>query len=155
MEFRYDTYCGLYCGACKVITSLKEDRLPELAEKARMKLEDLECYGCKSSNNAIFCEPCKIMKCARQKGVEFCYECDDFPCSILLDFRNDEHPHHSVILKNLKDLSETSLEEWLQLQEARWRCPSCKTRFAWYDSVCEKCGGKLYNAEDEEKDLGQ
>ena len=35
MKFRYDTYCGLYCGACPVILAIEENRLEEFAEKTK------------------------------------------------------------------------------------------------------------------------
>ena len=38
----------------------------------------------------------------RAKGVASCGECPAFPCDILKGFDADEHPHHSVVLKNLE-----------------------------------------------------
>lgn len=49
--------CGLYCGSCKLY----------LREK---------CGGCKIKRSEI----CPIWKCAEEKGLEFCSECDYFPC---------------------------------------------------------------------------
>jgi hypothetical protein len=49
--------CGMYCGSCKFY----------LAEK---------CEGCKKIRKEI----CPIWKCAEERGVRFCGECQDFPC---------------------------------------------------------------------------
>jgi len=49
--------CGVYCGACKFY----------LTEK---------CGGCRAKRN----EQCTIWKCAEERGLRFCGECDRFPC---------------------------------------------------------------------------
>ena len=36
-EFRYDSYCGLYCGACEIIKAYQK----ELAIGAKARWEDL------------------------------------------------------------------------------------------------------------------
>jgi hypothetical protein len=41
-------------------------------------LAGIDCPGCR--NAAAEEKPCGILKCYRGKGVDFCFECDDFPC---------------------------------------------------------------------------
>jgi hypothetical protein len=158
MKFRYDTYCGLYCGACGVIVAMKNNRLEEFANAhdfggKKLSAADLECYGCKTTQTAVFCDRCGILDCAVEKGVEFCIECDEYPCDRLKSFQGDQAPHHSAIFKNLERIKEIGIEPWFSEQEKRWSCPACGGRFSWYDEKCESCGAKLYNCKDEEKDL--
>jgi len=152
MEFRYDTYCGLYCGACEVLIANKNGEVEKLAKAWNMKPKELRCHGCKTETTASFCATCDVKKCAENK-VEFCFQCNEYPCARLVEFKNDKYPHHSVVLKNLNSIRDKGINKWLEEQETRWSCPGCGTKFSWYDKVCKKCGEKLYSCEDEEKDL--
>lgn len=153
MEFRYDTYCGLYCGACEVLIANKNGEVEKLAKAWNMKTKELRCHGCKTETTASFCATCDVKKCAENKKVDFCFQCNEYPCARLVEFKNDKYPHHSVVLKNLDSIREKGINKWLEEQETRWSCPGCGMKFSWYDKVCKKCGEKLYSCEDEEKDL--
>lgn len=153
MEFKYDTYCGLYCGACEVLVATKNGDVEKAAKAWNMKPEELRCHGCKTGTISSFCSTCDIKKCAEDKRVDFCFQCDEYLCARLVEFKNDKYPHHSVILKNLDFIRGKGINKWLEEQEARWSCPNCGAKFSWYDQVCKKCGEKLYSCEDEEKDL--
>lgn len=153
MKFQYDTYCGIYCGACDVLMANEKGEVEKMAKEWKMKPEDIKCFGCKTETNSIYCVDCGIKLCAEDKKVEFCFECKEFPCSRITAFRNDEHPHHSIVLKNLKIIRENGVEKWLVEQKKRWCCSNCGERFCWYDKTCKKCSNKLYNCQEEEKDL--
>lgn len=156
MEFRYDTYCGLNCGACPVLGANErgdEEWLKKAAESEPCKIEDIRCHGCKTDVTAMFCTDCEIRLCAREKGLEFCNQCLEFPCKTITEFRNDRHPHHSVIFKNLRTIHEKDVEVWLAEEEVRWSCKNCGTRFYWYSKECPECGAELYNSVKEEEDL--
>jgi len=153
MDYRYDTYCGLYCGACPVLVANQKGTIEELASRNDMDPADLVCAGCKSGTLASFCADCHFIPCAHGKGVESCVECDEYPCERLTAFRDDERPHHSVVTKNLDRLSEIGLKAWLAEQNKRWKCEACGARFAWYDEKCPECGAGTYDARAEEKDI--
>lgn len=153
MRYRYDTYCGLYCGACAVLIANREGILEESAQEWEMDPEDLKCHGCKSRTMAIYCKTCDIRQCAEDNQVDFCFQCTEYPCTRLVEFRNDECPHHSVVFQNLETIQKKGVQKWLEEQESRWSCPECGKKFAWYDDTCKKCGTKLYNCKNEEKDI--
>jgi protein-arginine kinase activator protein McsA len=94
-----------------------------------------------------------LKQCALDHHVEFCFECDEYPCEKLQTFKNDDNPHHSVVLRNLDHLKEVGSEKWLDEQKKRWSCPQCGTPFSWYDRECEACGPQLYNAVEEDRDI--
>jgi predicted RNA-binding Zn-ribbon protein involved in translation (DUF1610 family) len=150
MEFRYDTFCGLYCGACDVLQANKTGTVETLAQAWGMEPDQLRCHGCKSQVNAVYCIDCDIKECAEKRSVAYCFQCDDYPCARLVDFRNDDHAHHSVVLQNLGHMCRLGLERWLDEQRARWSCPNCGVEFTWYDKACRACGGKVSNCEEEE-----
>lgn len=153
MKYRYDTYCGLYCGACAVLIANREGTLKESSQKWDTDPEDLKCHGCKTETNAVYCKTCDIKQCAENKQIDFCFQCAEYPCTRLVEFRNDEFPHHSVIFRNLEIIQKKGAKKWLEEQKLRWSCPECGTKFAWYDETCKKCGTKLYNCREEDKDL--
>jgi hypothetical protein len=39
-----------------------------------------KCEGCRKQSCHLFSN-CKVKQCYKDKNVEFCYQCDDFPCS--------------------------------------------------------------------------
>lgn len=153
MASRYDTYCGLYCGACDTLLANEQDRVGLLARRWKMSAEALTCRGCKSGVASVWCTKCEIRRCAMARGVEFCFECTDYPCNQLRAFAADDSPHHSVVLKNLEAIRVKGVAAWLEEQKARWSCPQCGTRFSWYDRRCGRCRQRLYDCRGEEADL--
>jgi predicted RNA-binding Zn-ribbon protein involved in translation (DUF1610 family) len=153
MIMRYDSYCGLYCGACDVLQANEEGRIEELAKEWDIDPDDIVCHGCKTEISSVYCRTCDIKKCAEDKKVEFCFQCSEYPCPLLVEFRTDECSHHSVVLKNLGMIKEKGVLTWLGEQEKRWSCPECGTAFTWYNKTCRMCGKVLYNCEDEEVDI--
>jgi len=147
MDYRLESYCGLYCGACEVLRANKTNRIEEAATAWGMKAEDLLCHGCKSEVNSIYCRDCEIKDCARTKGVEFCFECFDYPCQYLTDLQKDEDPHHAVILDNLDKIKESGRDNWLEEQNKRWSCKACGAETGWYDSKCRNCGAEVVSCE--------
>ncbi len=148
---RIDSFCGLYCGACDIFLARRKGTLPELARKWGRTARDLTCPGCKTEIVSIYCRECSIKACAREKKLDYCFQCSLFPCEELVNFNNDQHPHHSIVLHNLALIREKGLGEWLGEQEKRWQCPNCNTAFSWYDSKCPACGGKVKSCIEEEE----
>jgi hypothetical protein len=155
MAFRYDTYCGLYCGACPVLVANETGQLAETARKWDMKPEELVCGGCKSGVECVYCRSCRLKACAQDKQIESCVECAEYPCLQLIDFRNDSHPHHSAVLGNLSRIRKIGVRNWLTEQKTRWSCSMCGTRFTWYDETCAQCGSRLYNCRSEDDELSR
>jgi hypothetical protein len=147
MEFKRDAYCGLYCGACPHLVATEkqdEDTLKVLAQRATISLEDAHCHGCKSDQVAIWCRDCNLKTCARRKGVDFCSECDEYPCADFIAFRDTpDYPYHAPTPGHLQTIAENGLVYWLDEQDTRWRCPMCQTRFNWFDTTCPECGSTV------------
>lgn len=153
MEIRYDSYCGLYCGACPYLLATETGTIKEFAAMDQMPAEEAACGGCKSDVQARFCRECRMRQCARDRGLETCGACPEYPCERLTAFRHDVYPHHSVVFRNQGVIKHGGLAAWLAGQRERWRCPRCGRRFTWYDAGCEGCGADLYDCRAEEKDL--
>ncbi len=156
MKVHHDSFCGLNCGACPVGLANERDdtvTLSRLAKEWGVEPSLLSCSGCRGEITIPFCARCEMRKCAISRGHDFCFQCDVFPCEALTRFRNDDMPHHSVVFKNLKRISEMGVGKWLKEENDRWSCPACSRRFSWYESVCASCGGPLLDAVSEEKQV--
>lgn len=153
MQFRFDSYCGLYCGGCGIVHSIERGTLEEMAAKWESTPEKMECYGCKSEHIAGFSQNCRIRKCAIDKGFEFCSECGEYPCETLMDFLELQSCHPKIHLNNLHRLRVKGLETWLSEQETRWRCRNCGTKFHFDEATCIQCGKEVYNMVKEAEDL--
>lgn len=133
-------YCGLYCGACKIFMATSDNDLNDIAIQTKIPEEYLACNGCRSDKINLCCMNCGIRRCCVSKKVNSCNECEEFPCSVLTAFNNDEYPHHNDAIESLKLLSEMGPDEWLKMKNRRWSCENCHTPFHWYEKNCENCG---------------
>lgn len=90
--------CGVFCGGCPVYV---RDRKP--------------CPGAQISQRCAG-KCCRFFTCARQKGAEFCHQCDEYPCPRLKRFARSWTKYGQDLLDNQKDLqmlgTEAFLEQW-------------------------------------------
>jgi hypothetical protein len=132
-------YCGLYCQECPSYTGSIADLARDLRKELRTFRYDKiaeslssysffkyfkhypECYevlgglvkmrckrGCKAGGGPPFC---KIRKCCVKKGIEGCWECDEFKTCTKLDFLRASHG--DAHLKNLRILSRRGVDHFL------------------------------------------
>ncbi len=155
MIFRFDSYCGLYCGACFIMNAYKQSRSDCLSEDWISPLEDKEikCQGCKSELVFENFRGCQIRSCAKSKGIEFCNTCSDFPCEKIKSFQNRNVAHHNVAIQSLEIIKERGFQEWLKQQKEQWLCSNCGYPFSWYEENCIHCGTQLFNSVNENKTL--
>ena len=165
-EFRYDTYCGLYCGACDILAAYKKSQeqhtlpqwnaLPETIQQ-HIPQADIICYGCKSDTVFAGCRKCPIRKCARKKkGIESCLDCQKYPCLIhhisklvkTIMRLEKKLPHLKITPKNLATIQQKGIRVWLEEQQHTWQCPDCQTHFTWYQQECSQCGKNLETFKD-------
>ena len=128
--------CGVYCGACRSYLLLKKDLLEERGYKSG-------CNGCRIRN-----KKCSYIKrdCAliRKNEIEFCYECNTFPCSNLKRLDEMYSKRYGVSqIKNLKRLQEVGFEQWIQEKEKLYQCLDCGGEICVHDAECFDCGNKL------------
>lgn len=104
--------CGLFCPGCAsfVATRHNPEWHQKLADNMNLTVEDLTCYGCKSERPSIFCrELCKMKACTTEKSIDFCGECDEYPCQVLKEFQI-EMPHRIEVWESQKRIKEVGFE---------------------------------------------
>lgn len=136
--------CGLFCVACDnfIDTVENQEKLAKKAEKNGRSLEDCLCRGCRSDTLNYFCrENCYMKACAEKKKVDFCGECDEFPCAELKEFQA-ARPHRIELWKNHERIVEAGFETWHSEMLEHYSCPQCGTINSAYDLRCRECGAE-------------
>ena len=142
-DLKLVTYCGLHCTLCA-----QRGRIPRQAQELResMHKEGYDFWGteipgfkefwkfltdlCDVDNGCPGCRAgggypaCTIRKCARERGIEICVFCEEYPCERVLEIAK----RYPTLLADGKRMREIGLEAWIQEQEER-----AKTGFAYAD----------------------
>ena len=114
--------CGAYCGRCPLYLARTDQSLRQkMAERQDIPVEKvIVCAGCRQLRGKVKVaggDPiCHTYACAvDQRGLEFCYECDDFPCENLHPCadRTREIPHNLKVY-NLLRLQKEGIDTWLE-----------------------------------------
>jgi hypothetical protein len=108
--------CGFYCGTCRHYLAQSKGLLEEKGLKAG-------CQGCriKDKNCAFIKKDCALI---RKKEIDFCYECNNFPCENLIKL-NQRHLRDDNIsmIDNLRRIEKIGAAKCLKEQEKKWSCP--------------------------------
>jgi hypothetical protein len=141
--------CGMNCGICSGYLAFKHD-------VKRNEIRIPYCTGCRprEKNCAFLKKRCDLLLGG---SVEYCYECDSFPCKRLqqIDKRYRTFYRMSMI-ENLESIKENGIAEFLREEAKRWECPKCGGVICCHNGVCFDCGlnelksrKKLYRWEDD------
>ncbi len=128
--------CGIYCGACRHYLLKKKN----LLEKRGFKQG---CDGCRirNKNCAFIKKDCPWYK---KKKVQFCYECDEFPCDRMYRMESIYQEKYKVsMIGNLERIKEVGSQKWLQEQQELYTCPKCGGEISVHDAECFDCGLKI------------
>jgi hypothetical protein len=114
----------------------------EVGKELSIDPENVRCGGCKSDVRFIGCRDCYIRSCAERKELNYCFECNDFPCEYFEQFLNLK-PHLISTTENLETIKSKGLEIWLEEQKIRWQCSNCLEKFSWYQFECQSCSNPV------------
>ncbi len=134
--------CGLFCPACSAFIGSTEEpaRLQTIANNFQVPVEKVECKGCRSDKRGLYCENyCKMTRCAAEKGIDFCYQCQEYPCSDIKTFQA-LMPHRIELWQSQDRIKEVGWERWYAEMVEHYSCPDCGTINSAYDMACRKCG---------------
>lgn len=139
-------YCGLACKACSVYIAscIGGEALERRAEKAGMTPEEMYCKGCRSEKTSPYCTACQIKKCIRKSHLEWCSECEKYPCQLLVDFQKSL-PHRAEIFQSLDLARENSVHNWEMQMQKDFSCEECSTYNSVYAGECMECGNDTVN----------
>ncbi len=122
--------CGLDCFNCPLFIAKNDERMRKrVSENMNIPFGECYCDGCRMERGKIrvlnFEDMCRVYKCATDKGYEFCYVCEDFPCDFLQPYadRAKQFPHNFKVY-NLCLIKKLGLERW-----AKEKSKDVRTRY--------------------------
>jgi len=139
--------CGLYCGVCAIHIAERDNnlkfkkRLVDAYKPFANSIDDIKCSGCLSENQKDifgYCQTCPIRDCIKGKGIDGCYQCNDFPCKFIERFPIPVGK--KVILRAIPRWKELGTEKWVEEEEKRYHCPDCGNSLFRGAKRCNKCG---------------
>ncbi len=131
-QLEFVTYCGLYCSLCAERTRIPRraaalqaamveegwpywgSTMPDFDEFWRF-LQGLASDGCPGCRAGGGYPECQIRICARERAVDVCAWCPDFPCQHLETLA----ARYPVLLADNRRLQAVGLARWLAEQEER------------------------------------
>ncbi|HNW56982.1 MAG TPA: DUF3795 domain-containing protein [Bacteroidales bacterium] len=118
MEKKIVAPCGIDCFNCEVFKdNVTEEMQHRISESTKIPAEKITCNGCSDGNICLFLKfqgkSCATLNCVKEKNVNFCYECDDFPCNYLMPLaKGAEKYPHNLKLFNLCTIKKLGIEAW-------------------------------------------
>ena len=126
--------CGLDCFNCHFFLANENEeamnKVKKISEEYNIPIEVMFCKGCRDHNGRIplqkfiFGEAhrCAAYECSQKKGVEFCCQCDEFPCDNLHPYADmaEELPHNTKVF-NLCLIRKLGLEKWAETKASQVR----------------------------------
>ena len=142
--------CGMFCGACGIYRAYKDDGelLTRLANNFKCSPEKVQCEGCMGLTSDCWGNGCKIVQCLNNKGLQFCYECDEYEkktCEKYEKLAKDYLESGEDIRASLTRIKAGETEEWLRESEQKYKCPQCGKPLPVYGTKgkCYHCGADL------------
>ena len=133
MNTKYICYCGLYCGNCAVKAKVEPASKTLYEEMKKAGFEEIihfipngdtfwtflkgmavdgVCVSCKNGSGN---PACAVRACAKEKNIEACALCADYPCDKFERFFEG----YPILKHDNAVLREQGLEAWAKLQDER------------------------------------
>ncbi len=118
--------CGIDCGICELYICKDNPQLFNYLLGRGIPEEKLPCKGCRAvaGNCPVLGMKCATYKCVVEHKVDFCYECNEFPCLKLHPSadRAEVLPHNLKVF-NLNKIQRSGLEAFIE------QSPGIKLRY--------------------------
>ena len=144
--------CGLYCGACGVYISTRDDNekfRTVMANLYKTDPEKTKCLGCMQPDPPKqlygYCAMCSIRDCVRGKGFYSCHQCQEWPCQRIKDFflaTGQRVMQRTIPIwrEKVAELGDKKgSEEWARAECERYHCPSCGSPLFRGAQRCRAC----------------
>ena len=133
MNKKYICYCGLYCENCAVKSKIEPASKILYNEMKKAGFEDIinfipdgegfwrflksvseerSCFSCQENSGN---PGCTVRICAKEKGIEMCALCKEYPCEKFDEFFNT----YSTLKNDNNILIKDGLYEWSKMQDKR------------------------------------
>ena len=109
--------CGLDCFNCSAyLENITEEYKQHASEFLKIPIEETICKGCRDEKGK--CKwangQCDTWDCIEKKGLNYCYECEDFPCKLLMPtLKGADYPHNMKVY-NLCRMKFFGIDNWIE-----------------------------------------
>ena len=110
--------CGIDCFNCEVYEeNVTEEFQNRISMLTKIPKESITCKGCIDGSQCLFLhisgKKCKTLECVKKQGVDYCFNCDHFPCEHLMPIANEAEKYpHNIKLYNLCLMKKIGVDEW-------------------------------------------
>ncbi|HBD95390.1 MAG: hypothetical protein A2015_05840 [Spirochaetes bacterium GWF1_31_7] len=117
--------CGVNCFVCYVHLKVKKP-----------------CNGCYGSddNKPERCKNCTIKQCVSNKSLQYCFECNDYPCQLIKNLEKSYTKRYNVsIMANSEMVKKYGVSEFQQTEVVKWKCSTCGGVITQHGMYCSEC----------------
>jgi hypothetical protein len=109
--------CGLPCFHCPAYLAKEDSEIRErVAATLGIPTEKAACEGCRLQKGCIALlnqnKTCRIFLCTAEKGIDFCHECDNFPCERFQPYADNAQFPHNTKMYQLCMMKKVGIEKW-------------------------------------------
>lgn len=118
MNERIIAPCGIDCTICEMFEKNVTDEFQErISSSIKVPKEMITCKGCANGHQCTFLElqkkRCKTLECVENKKVQYCFECDTFPCEYLMPLADGANKFpQNIKVYNLCLMKRLGVDEW-------------------------------------------
>jgi len=116
--------CGLPCFHCPAhLAKTNPEIRKRMSEAFNIPEDEAYCEGCRALEGRIkLLNPdvqCKIYECVTERKIDFCNECDNFPCERFQPYADKaDYPHNSKMYQ-LCMMKKLGFEKWAVEEAAK------------------------------------
>jgi hypothetical protein len=124
--------CGMNCAICSGYLAREKD----------IKSKGIGmpyCAGCRPRDKkcAFLKKRCDLLL---NNSIEYCYECDDFPCDKLLHIDKRYRINYKMsMIENLECIKKFGIEQFLEKEREKWKCSLCGGVICCHNGICFSC----------------
>ncbi len=117
--------CGIYCGTCDIHTAGRDGDVETQTRIAEWvvehcgrgcRAEQIRCGGCWGELKDHWSADCRILKCAKARGVKLCSSCGEYETCTTLHGFYDGGDYESA-KRALERIREVGLKRWVAEME--------------------------------------
>ena len=102
------------------------------------------CPGCRGDNlnKAKTCAACKIKNCVElaNGNYAYCFSCDHYPCEMIKHIDKRYRTNYGMsMIENLENIRQSGIEDFVEQEKNRWRCPECGGTLCVHYAQCPSC----------------
>ena len=104
------------------------------------------CAGCLNSNTGKpeHCRKCNIKDFIYSKGLSYCFECPEYPCTPIRNLEKSYNKRYQAsLMENSEFVRNCGLEMFMERQKEKYTCLKCGGIISIHDRECSECQEKM------------